>query len=477
MVLALGGGGAVAALLPSGNDWVLLEGVHGATLALLTGSGGTSPPPSPPPGRRAASLLRHEPGDHLFTNAAGEAVWLAGLGTWTSVQDRADAGPFDWNGYLGLLEATGSNVARLWTFVDTGGRHGELSPLPYAEVSPGVFDLERLNQGFYDRLDGRVGDLNERGIYADVVLFDLLGQIKTPESSPFRGSNNVNGVDAGPDEVAAGSNPAVVAAMERHARQTVETLKDMPNVLYEIANEPDQRALFSGLLDHLVNVVREADGGAHPVGIGAPAWGLGNHRQVNDAMLRGGADWFSPDGEDYLHGSPPRGDGSKAVVWDTDHFDGHGVSGGARWVWQAFTTGAAGYMQMDTLHGMGISGVSPTFQVGDGGAGERGGREGIRQTMLVSRMIDLNGMREAGRLSSTGFAIADPADGEFVVYAPRGGSVTLDLSGARGQLQVFWVDVDSGAVTRADAVTAGAVHSFHSPCGHSALVLTGQPLI
>jgi hypothetical protein len=39
------------------------------------------------------------------------------------------------------------------------------------------------------------------------------------------------------------------------------------------------------------------------------------------------------------------------------------------------------------------------------------------------------------------------------------------------------VNVDSGAVARADAVAAGAAHTFHSPYGHAALVLTDRPLI
>jgi hypothetical protein len=454
--------------------------VHGATLAQLTGSGGGTTPPLPPPssgppGGPVASLLHHEAGDLFFTNAEGREVWLAGSHTWTNVQDRADAGAFGWGAFVALQEAIGANLVRLWTTDNPHGHHGEMSPLPHVEVSPGVVDLTRLDQAYYDRLRARVEDLNEAGIYADVMMFNGLSYEQGWENNPFKGGNNVNGVDASHEAVVTGSHPAVLAAMEAHVRKVVDTLRDLPNVIYEVGNEFDQASM--GLQQHLVEVIRRADGGAHPVGITAPNWWTGDRGTIAGNLAGSNADWVSPDGSGgYMTGDPPAASGRKVSIVDTDHLWGHGGMSVST-PWEMFTRGHGGYMQMDTLTGTGIPGVSGTFRVDDGGAGERGGREGIRQTMLVSRMIDLNGMREAGRLSSTGFAIADPADGEFVVYAPRGGSFTLDLSGARGQLQVFWVDVDSGAVARADAVAAGAAHTFHSPYGHAALVLTDRPLI
>ena len=49
-------------------------------------------------------------------------------------------------------------------------------------------------------------------------------------------------------------------------------------------------------------------------------------------------------------------------------------------------------------------------------------RLGITETRTVAGLVNLTGMTPSGALSSTGWALAGPSAGEYVVYAPSGGS-------------------------------------------------------
>ena len=86
-------------------------------------------------------------------------------------------------------------------------------------------------------------------------------------------------------------------------------------------------------------------------------------------------------------------------------------------------------------------------------------------------------MTPQGKLASTGCCLARPAkrDAEFLVYLPKGGSVTVDLSAAAGELAVEWFDAAKGKATRAKAVRGGAKRTFKPPfAGEAVLYLDGR---
>jgi hypothetical protein len=83
-------------------------------------------------------------------------------------------------------------------------------------------------------------------------------------------------------------------------------------------------------------------------------------------------------------------------------------------------------------------------------------------------------MRPADRLASTGFALANSATANYVVYAPSGGTFRVDLSGAAGRtLDVRWMNVSSGNLSSMTTIVGGSSNqSFTSPYAQAALILT-----
>jgi hypothetical protein len=79
--------------------------------------------------------------------------------------------------------------------------------------------------------------------------------------------------------------------------------------------------------------------------------------------------------------------------------------------------------------------------------------------------MNLAAMTPLGRLASTSHALASPntAHPEFLVYAPSGGSFTVNLSNSRGWFAVEWMNAATGAKSAGADVRGGASRTFTPP--------------
>jgi hypothetical protein len=88
--------------------------------------------------------------------------------------------------------------------------------------------------------------------------------------------------------------------------------------------------------------------------------------------------------------------------------------------------------------------------------------------------MDLAKMTAHASLSSTGYCLAQtPATGaEYLVYAPNGGSFTVDLRAmvSSRTLNVEWFDPGTGTTTSGGTVSAGSVQSFTPPFSGDAVL-------
>jgi hypothetical protein len=440
------------------------------------------------------SLLRHAaPGDLYFTNAEGRQVYLAGIHTWPASQDRGPA--FDWPGFLALQERIGANFIRMWGIdgEDDHSVRGPTRPLPYARTADGRFDLARFDDAFFARIRERAIEAGQRGMYVSQMLFNGWGlQFGEPRNpflaSPWKAGNNVNGINGDPRNTGIGrdvqtlNDPAITAIQENYVRRVVDALDDLPNVLFEISNETASTEEGWAWQHHMLAVVKRHDalrgGFRHPVGLTAAAAWIGDEAGINDRLAGSDADWFSPTGSTY-QSDPPPASGAKVSIVDTDHLWGIGGQS-VDWVWRTFTRGH-NLLSMDSLRGPDLAGRSVRYDADSPreqtAAAEAAAREGIRQTRAVSGMVDLRGMRSRAELSSTRYVLADPADGDFVVYAPEGGAFTLDLSGvaAGNRLRAGWVDVEAGTVVESAAVEGGNAAQFAPPFAGRPAALVLRP--
>jgi Putative collagen-binding domain of a collagenase len=294
------------------------------------------------------------------------------------------------------------------------------------------------------------------------MLFEGWGAQFTPKDwrhHPFQRENNINRVDGDVDgdtyahEVYTLRVPEINAIQDDYVRKVIDTVGDLDNVLYEIANESGEYSTAWQL--HVLRVIREYErrkGIRHPVGM--------TYQHVggkNQTLWEGPADWISPKWiVTKWTFRYPLPNGRKVVLSDTDHHCG--VCGDEGFVWKTFTRGH-NVILMDPLD-------------------KSGTRERARRAMGVARglaeRIDLARTRPFLRLSSTRFTLARRGY-EYVTYQPVGRPFTVDLRGAPRRLRVEWIHPVSGRIVRAGTVVGGAVRRFEAPFrGQAVLYLAAE---
>jgi hypothetical protein len=101
-------------------------------------------------------------------------------------------------------------------------------------------------------------------------------------------------------------------------------------------------------------------------------------------------------------------------------------------------------------------------------------RSNLGYILKYSRRLNLARVTPEGSLSSTGICLAQvPAAGaEYLIYAPSGGSFTVDLAAmpkAR-ELAVEWFNPSTGAVVVRDPVHSGSSQRFTPPFSGDAVL-------
>ena len=436
-----------------------------------------------------------------FADAEGRVVYLTGSHTWPNLKDMGAAAPppaFDFDGYLNFLQRWGHNFVRLWTWELSRYAYDEreiwCTPFPWLRSGPGAakdglpkFDLSRPDEAYFSRLRSRVETAGRRGIYVSVMLFEGHGlhASRAPwcwDGHPFHRDNNINGIDGDPGSSGRGIEsqtlaiPAVTAIQEAYVRRVVETLNDLDNVLYEIANESG--AYSTEWQVHLIRFIKDCERDLpkqHPVGM-TFQWAK-DQCGTNQTLFESPADWVSPNPAGGYRDDPPAADGRKVILNDTDHL--WGIGGNPLWVWKSFLRGMNPVF-MDPY-------VGPPESLKDKAtpswtdhldASPKTDRkwDSIRAAMGYTRRfagrLDLRHAEPRGDLASTGYCLAAP-NSWYLVLVPGGGEVGVDLSAAPGTLRGEWFDAEVGGDLGGFSVAGGAKRTFATPCpGDTVLLLS-----
>jgi hypothetical protein len=286
------------------------------------------------------------------------------------------------------------------------------------------------------------------------------------EGHPFFGANNFNdiGIASIVDYQVLPLDPDVQALQEAYIHKVIDTVGDLPNVLYEVANEssgedadsvrfPDGSSIPTPIGDStqwqywVIDVVRrnEAQRGhdAHPIGM-TMQYPVPDQSRVNDPLFNSPADWISPGFDDELftgsrwYRNPPASDGTKVVITDTDHYAPG--SGDALWAWKSFLRG-----HHPILMDFGIIDVAnpPDPSVGEPSYESfEPARYAMGDTLAFAQRMDLIAMTPRDDLSSTGYVLANPGEEYLVLQPAETGdpfTVTLDA----GTYTSEWYDVSS----------------------------------
>jgi hypothetical protein len=412
-----------------------------------------------------------------FADPTGRVVYLTGSHYWKNVQDDGPTNPppiFDNKAYLDFLQQHNHNFTRLWVqeqarWSDEVSYSHWFSPTIYSRTGPGTaadgglkFDLTKLNPAYFARLRQRVIDAGARGIYVSVMLFDGWSVETKPgfaNANPwlahaFNPSNNINGINGDPNGDNSGREtqtlaiPAVTALQEAYVRAVVDAVNDQDNVLYEISNESDPSG--NAWQYHMINFVRSYEATKpkqHPIGM-TISW-----PGTNADVLSSPADWVSMNGDIT---DPPVADGTKVNLSDTDHLCG--ICGDVPWVWKSLTRGHNVLLMDGYDNSAGVS--DPAYHPDDPKW------EAIRRNMGYARSyalrIDLSHALPRSDLASTKYCLAVVGT-EYLVFAPTGGSFTVDLTGVSGTRTVEWFDPSTGETAAGGTVTGGHSAALSPP--------------
>jgi len=456
-----------------------------------------------------------------FVDPSGKAVFLAGSHTWNEFQDTDTSGStpaaFDFNSFVNFLKQNGHNATILWRKDlpqycgwNFSGSVWNMAPWPWQRTGPGLatdsrpkFDLTQFNQAYFDRLRADVQRLQQNGIYAFVELFDgnqLTSARCSTDGYPFTGANNINGVDDGYSSGSGGTNSVTMSGpnsltgfQDAYVKKILDTINDLPNVIYEVAEEQPAGSA-NWWFPHIISLVHSYEATKpfqHLVGIGSM-----NASAPNDGTLYGStADWIAPTINTNFNLQFPSNvstnNQGKIVVNDSDHSyfwktftnsDGSlNNTQMSQYLWENVTSGAAGVVLMDPylIYWPGSPNRNlcnnPVHQICTGGVDTK--FDQFRANMgfavnFVNTRLDLVKMTPQGNLSSTGFCLADnvASGAEYLVYAPNGGSFTVNLSATAKTLNVEWLNPNNGTTINGGTVSGGLTKSFTAPFNGDAVL-------
>ncbi|HCV42972.1 MAG TPA: hypothetical protein DGH68_05775, partial [Bacteroidetes bacterium] len=305
-----------------------------------------------------------------------KAVWLGGFHLWSNVQDGANTYPppvVNMRKYWDSLSANRNNFVRLWSGWEQAAGLIETSdnwywePLPFRRTGPGIahdgrlkFNLDSLNQAFFDRVYRHCDSLRLRGIYVAVQLFDgwSNGYPNHGLSSgnpwyhhPYNVANNVNGVNGDPNGNGSGEEvhyspygggSGVQAVWDRqwkYVRKLIDDLNPLDNILWEICNEAEgfgETVAWQNLIADSIHAYEARKPKKHLV------W-FTSGEYPNDSLWHGRSECVAPgafglDGNIWMT-SPPDSNGRKVVIVDTDHIWGMVNDNQVPWIWKNFCNG------------------------------------------------------------------------------------------------------------------------------------------
>jgi len=426
------------------------------------------------PASPATGPLRvHPDNPRYFMDASGKIVYLTAAHTWANLQEIGVTDPppvFDYGRYLQFLTGHNHNFIRLWRWetprdIEKDKIVRYCTPHPWMRSGPGTswdgkpkFDLEKFDEAYFKRMRERIDAARVRGIYVSVMLFEgWVLQLANWDGHPLNASNNINGINGDPDGDGRGIEimvrplpPGVEKIQKAYVQKVVETVNDMDNVLYEIANEagPHSTDWQYELIDFVRSLERDRPK-QHLVGM-TFQYKYGS----NTNLFNSPADWVSPNSDSATgvynyRDNPPPGDGKKIVLSDTDHL--WGIGGDRVWVWKTFLRG---------LHPIWMDPYDDLTRWGPVPPGGEDTRKNLGYTLTYAQRINLKDMTPQNSLASTAYCLAAPGS-EYLVYQPASGPFSVKL--VAGTYGYEWFNPGAGKVDSSGTLKAGGGNQSFSP--------------
>ncbi len=451
---------------------------------------------------QVAGPLTASDNPRYFKDANGIVLILNGSQTWNTLQDWGSNGAvqtLNFNDFVKFLTAHGHNFTLLWRtelprfcgLPTTASSPPDLtvSPHPWLRTGPGRatdggprFDLTKFDQSFFDRLRTRAQALNNAGVFAGVYLFtgEWLNSFRCPNDGyPFTGGNNVNGIDdayaggsRGTGSITMAAPNAITAIQDAYVEKVIDTLNDLPNVLWIVSEEAPSDSQWWNT--HQISHIREYEAGKpkqHPIGYAALV------NSPDATLYNSNADWVAPAARISPENSCGTGNPAcKVNINDSDHsyweMWNQTAQQNRNYAWENFMTGnQVLFMDPYVVY---YPRQNRNLCVAPNGAICRGPdtrwedfRKNLGYILRYSRRVNLANVAPHSSLCSTGYCLAQapPVGAEYLVYAPSGGSFTMNLSAMSGSrtLAVEWFNPSTGATIAGKPIPSGSTSQSFTP--------------
>ncbi len=405
---------------------------------------------------------------------------------------------FNQTGYLDALASRGINMAMIWSYIGTDSaaqiaddriKYNAPEILPWqGSADSNSINLGQFNQAYFDRLASFVSYAESKDILVLICVQD--GWTKTRFGShPFNSSQGNGPLTANSqfvelwdynNEMPTTFDPAWNRQQknqyyqERFADKLISTLEPYSNVVFEMFNEGEW-----------YNQANRRNHEAHF---------LKFFNDRTSALLMTNTDAITGDNPNTnpnadiasLHPNPWTGNftkyattfnlsPAKPVFVSEPVPEFRGTSGPTfpeirRSVWEAALAGTGWVAQNDTSFGW-----DPNTAM----ASQAAMRDEVYTlTGHAARFMNNSGvpfwnMAPNGSLTSTGILLTNPGQ-EYLVYAPTGGTFTVNLSAGAGQTRnVSWYDPRTGVTVLDGTVTATGTRSFTAPDGNDWVLRVG----
>lgn len=448
-----------------------------------------------------------------FTDDSGKSIYLTGMHIHGAFRGFFSGDADCYDAFLEEMAARNHNFLRFWVGRETGfgksAESGEIStfePFMYVNINEDdhlgvghpVYDLDQLNDKFFELLREKCLKAREKGIYLGIMLFEGWS-LDTRKASadgwpflghPFHRDNNINGIDGnpelgGPADTVSDSQdtnkfvptehlrvhtldvPEITAYQKKYVKRVIETVNDLDNILYEICNEGLRWSRYWQY--EMVDFIHETEKSLpkqHPV------WMSHLVPAQNESLYVSHAEAISPGVEDVAEDyciNPPASDGRRVIIPDTDHLGG--FWGTSQWVWKSFLRGLNpifmdfwGKQRNMGGHAEGES-MSELFGRTQYMLPENWGepvRVALGRAKTYADRVDLNHMLPYGELCSTSYVLANPGE-EYLVYQPEAGQFRLKLYGAPGPFAVEWYNPNTGEAIEGQPMTGSAAVDITPP--------------
>ncbi|GJM08895.1 MAG: hypothetical protein DHS20C11_11710 [Lysobacteraceae bacterium] len=401
-----------------------------------------------------------------------------------------------------LANTLGHNFTRGWHW-EQGKQYGYApnwvtSPVPY-QYDGQRYDLNSFNQAYFDRLRDRVQAASNAGLYISVMLFEgfsprkpnnnvangwadhPFNPLKTNSLGGYNPDATTNGGDndGGGEEIHSLKNATITAFQYAYIDKLIEELNDFDNLIWEICNEcgdsdgnptlTETMDWMNAMADYLRAEEMENDRKQHLIWISAP---FGNGNLQNPPIAASHADIVSYRGHDQnncdpgdvnpcFHNDPPLNkdvlgdDQARMVLLDSDHiynpycvpYANRAAWCGSEWPWKTFMRGynpvfmdtTRTLTPFDGTHSQHPHGVP---QEPTGGSVDRTRMALGQVQQLANELVaDLGSMTPSTTIASTGYALANQEDGEYLVYQPDNGDFNIDV--IAGLYDITWFEVEA----------------------------------